>query len=433
MKDRLVTLGLALGALALFYVLFLPKPAPADSEPALPLSTELRPNGYQAAWRWLKSERVSVAALHERYDQLFTGSASPSPTGNILLTTLPHKLPVRPGEATQLDQWVERGNTLIVMAALDDTPLWSLMNGATLVDAVARLTRLKFAVIDASGESNKETPATAAAKTDQHRPVGSLLKSLVASQSSVIEARGAHPLLQGVKSVQVTSEFPASRWRATPMDRSGVLQIGQIAGTGDGAIWLRRQGDGQVITFAVAGIFSNETIGERDNARLLANLIAWSRGSGGAVIFDDAHQGAVSYYDAKAFFKDSRLHRTLAWIVVLWFVFVLGVQRLRSRIADWNPVDVTAFLASSGEFFAATLTPAAAGARLLANFFNSVRARLGLTQDGTPEWVWLSGHAGVSARDLEELRRLHARVQAGRSIDLVRLQNLLVQLQGNVI
>jgi len=112
---------------------------------------------------------------------------------------------------------------------------------------------------------------------------------------------------------------------------------------------------------------------------------------------------------------------------------VLGVQRLRSRIADWNPVDVTAFLASSGEFFAATLTPAAAGARLLANFFNSVRARLGLTQDGTPEWVWLSGHAGVSARDLEELRRLHARVQAGRSIDLVRLQNLLVQLQGNVI
>ena len=32
MKDRLVTLGLALAALALFYILFVPKPVP----PALP-------------------------------------------------------------------------------------------------------------------------------------------------------------------------------------------------------------------------------------------------------------------------------------------------------------------------------------------------------------------------------------------------------------
>jgi Domain of unknown function (DUF4350) len=444
LKERFVTLGLALGSLALFYVLFVPKPAPTDNEPALPLSTELRPNGYQAAWRWLKSERVPVAALHDRYDRLFGGNAASSPSGNILLTTLPHKLPVRPNEAEQLDRWVERGNTLIVLAALDDTPLWSLMNGARLVDAVGRLTRLKFTVIGTEGEAQaegepqrepqKELPTTAAPKTtDRHRAIGSVLKSLVRSQSSLIEPRGEHPLLQEVKAVQVLSEFPASRWRAAPMDRSGVLQIGQIAGSGDAAIWLRRQGDGQVITFAVASIFSNEAIGERDNARLLSNLIAWSRGPDGTVIFDDAHQGVVSYYDAKAFFKDPRLHRTLAWIVLLWFVFVLGVQRLRARIMDWNPVDVTAFIAGSGEFFAATLTPAAAGARLLVNFFNSIRSRLGSAQDGTPDWEWLSRQAGVSAHDLSELQRLYARAQAGRRIDLVRLQNLLVQLQGNIL
>jgi len=40
------------------------------------------------------------------------------------------------------------------------------------------------------------------------------------------------------------------------MDRAAVLQIGQISGNGDPAIWLRRQGKGQVITFAVASIFS---------------------------------------------------------------------------------------------------------------------------------------------------------------------------------
>jgi len=425
LKERLVTFGLALGALALFYALFLPKPAPADRAPALPLSSESRANGYQAAWRWLKVERIPVTALHERYDHLGLRSASPSQAGNILLTTLPHKLPVHPQEAAQLDAWVERGNTLIVMAALDDTPLWSLMNNERLIDAIGRLTRLKFEVIEEAGKSK--------ALTTVNRPIGAMLRSLAQPDNLLIEARSAHPLLQGVQSVQVKSEFPASRWRAVPMDRSGVLQIGQVEGTGDAAIWLSRQGNGQVITFAVASIFSNGAIGERDNARLLSNLIAWSRGSAGAVIFDDAHQGVVSYYDAKAFFADSRLHRTLAWITLLWFVFVLGVQRLRTRSADWNPVDVTAFLGSSGEFFAATLTPAAVGARLLANFFNSIRGRLGSTQDGTPEWEWLSGHAGVSARDLAELQRLHDRVRTGQSVDLVRLQNLIVQLQGSVI
>jgi hypothetical protein len=422
MKDRLVTLGLALGALALFYVLFVPKPVPAQNEPALPLSTEIRPDGYRAAWRWLKSEGIPVTALHEGYDRLNTGGVSVSRTGNILLTTLPHKLAAPPREAAQLDQWVERGNTLIVVAALDDTPLWALTNGSNLIEAAGRLTRLKFTVIKEDASKKEAQP---------HEPIGSVLKNLVRTQSSTIEPRGGHPFMEQVKAVRVLSEFPASRWRGAPMDRSGVLQIGQIAGKGEAAIWLRRQGRGQVITCAAASIFSNALIGEQDNARLLSNLIAWSRGSAGSVIFDDAHQGVVSYYDAKAFFKDPRLHRTLAWIVLLWFVFVLGMQSLRSRKADWKPVDVTAFVAGTGEFLAATLTPATAGAGLLANFFNSIRGRRGLVKDGTPDWEWLSAQAGAAGGDLEELRRLQERVQAGRSVDLVRLQNLLVRLQGN--
>jgi hypothetical protein len=216
------------------------------------------------------------------------------------------------------------------------------------------------------------------------------------------------------------------------MDRSAALQIGQIAGSGEPAIWVRRQGAGQVITFAVASIFSNELIGEQDNARLLSNIIAWSRSPSGVVIFDDAHQGSVSYYDAKAFFADPRLHRTVGWIVLLWFVFVLGVQHLRRRNSDWNPADVTAFIGTSGEFFAATLTPAAAGARLLANFFNPIRRRLALREDGTPVWDWLSAQAGVSANELSELRRLQDRIRSGRRVDLIRLQNLLSGLQGNL-
>jgi hypothetical protein len=439
LKERLVTLGLALAALVLFYILFLPKPAAPDAAPELPLSTELRPNGYQAAWRWLKSQQIPVTALHERYDRLlkdsvspggnrlFAGSLSASRTGNVLLTTLPQQLPVGGREASMLDLWVERGNTLIVMLALDDTPAWSLRNNSRLVDEAGRLTRLKFSVVDPD-RVDPDRPASHA----KPQRIGPLLESLVLPHNDSIEPIGEHPLTQGVASVAVTSEFLASRWRAAPMDQAGVLQLGEIKGTGDAAMWLRAQGKGRVITFAVSGIFSNRALGEQDNARLLSNLIAWSRQPDGAVIFDDAHQGVVSYYDSKAFFADPRLHSSLGWIVFLWFVFVLGVQRLRSRVAVANPADIT-FVSSSGEFFAATLTPAAAAARLLGNFFNAIRARLGLSQDGTPEWQWLAAQAQVSARDLAQLRRLHQGTQAGRRIDLRELQNLLVQLQGKVL
>lgn len=435
MKERVVTLGLAVCALALFYVLFLPKPESPDVSATMPLSTESGPSGYQAAWRWLKAGQIPVVALHERYDSLNLADARFAATGNVLLTTLPHKLPARPNEATQLDAWVERGNTLLVMAALDDTPLWTL-GTSRLVEAVGRLTRLKFNVVaDESPAKEPTNSAKGAAERSRvpRRSVKSALSSLLQSQNSTIEPRGAHPLLEGVRSVQVVSDLPASRWRASPMDRSALLQIGQIAGNGDPAIWLRRQGKGQVITFAVASIFSNQLIGEQDNARLLSNLVAWSVRSHGALIFDDAHQGSVSYYDAKAFFADPRLHRSLGWIALLWFVFVLGMQPLRTRIREWNPVDVTAFVSMSGEFFASTLTPAAAGARLFENFFNSIRRRLGLAPDGSPVWEWLSAQAGVSSGELSELRRLHDRIRAGRRVDLLRLQNLLSQLQGNLI
>jgi hypothetical protein len=307
------------------------------------------------------------------------------------------------------------------MAALDDTPQWALATGSNLVETAGRLTRLKFEVIEPQHSQS------------QGRSLSAALNGFLSAQNGAIEPRGAHPLLQDVHSVRVVSELPASRWRARPMDRSAVLQIGQIAGNGDPAIWLRRQGKGQILTFGVASIFSNQLIGEADNARLLSNLIAWSVSNGGAVIFDDAHQGVVSYYDAKAFFADPRLHRSLGWIVLLWFVFVLGVQRLRMRSREWNPVDATAFVAMSGEFFASALPAEAVGARLCANFFNSIRRRLGLQQDGGPVWDWLTAQAGVAPGDLAELRRLHGRIETGRRVDLLRLQNLLSRLQGNLI
>jgi hypothetical protein len=421
LKERLVTLGLAVAALFLCYALFLPKPAAEASAPSRPLSTESGPAGYQAARRWLEAEHVPVMALHDRFDRLSGGGQSLLRTGNVLLTTLPYKVAVRFGEASDLDAWIERGNTLVVAAALDDTPDWALESSARLVKDVGRLTRLNFETAD----EEKDDKASGT-----KRALKSALSVLSQPRTIVIEPRGEHPLMEGVHTLSVISDLPASRWRATPMDSSGVLQVGRITDGGGGAIWVKRQGNGQVITLAVAGLFSNRDIGTADNAALLANLIAWSLKPGGTVIFDDVHQGAVGYFDAKAFYADPRLHRTIGWLVLLWFIFVLGIQRLNARPDDRRPADVTAFLGRSGEFLASSVAPATAGTRLLANFFNSIRRRLGLPEDGAPTWGWLSSQGAVTRGELRELQELHERIQAGRRFNLPRLQNLLNQLRG---
>ena len=424
MKERLVTIGLAAGALFLSYALFFPKPAANQQAPPRPLSAGQGPTGYQGAWRWLNEERVPLAAWRERFYSL---SSDPrfKASGNLLLTTLPHELPVRPGEAAQLDDWISRGNTLVVAAALDDTPEWELAGDGRLAKDVGRLTRLKFDVVDPSldKEGQKAGPA---------QVLRSALNRVTQPRDILMTPRGVHPLMQDVHSLRVVSDFPASRWRAAPMDASAILQIADTA-DGEGAIWVKRQGEGQIVTLAVAGLFSNREIGKVDNAKFLSNLVAWSLRDGGVVIFDDAHQGSVSYYDAKAFYADPRLHRTLAWLVLLWLIFVLGVQALRAHVNNWRPADVTAFVSTSGDFFAASLTPAAAANRMLANFFNSIRRRLGAAEDGVPMWEWLASQATVPLDELTELRELHRRVQDGRRFDLTRLQNLLSLLQGKII
>jgi hypothetical protein len=441
LKDRLLTLALALGAVVLFYVFLAPKPANPLTD-TQPLSTDSGDDGYQALWRWLRSQDIPVVASHDPYSRLTAAAAFPA-RGNVLLTTLPQRVPARLDELNALDAWVERGNTLLVMAALDDTPGWAVAASPAFLRTLGRMTRLKFEVPVKPKKEGRAGPAKEAPAA--HPEAGTAARTLRAMQHALqpqhlrITATGTHPLFDGVRRVAAESEFPASRWHAEAMDTAPVLEIGQYSTAADGsgaepAVWLKGQGAGQIIVFAVASAFSNRTIAVDDNAQLLSNILAWARASGGAVIFDDDHQGAVSYYDAKAFFHDARLHWTLFWILLLWLLYVLGWQRMRSAAPTWNPADVTNFIGVTGGFFAASLTPAAAGRRLFENFFGVLKGARGssVSGSGPPPWEWISSHAHVQPAQMAELKRLHARAHAGKAVDLVRLHNLLTRLEGNL-
>jgi len=108
---------------------------------------------------------------------------------------------------------------------------------------------------------------------------------------------GNHPLLQNVNSVAALSEFPADDWRAKPHEVSAILELAVRESTQAPALWLAPNGHGQLIVCGFGSSFTNKLIGEDDNAQLLSNIVRWSLAAGGRVLIDDAHQGAVDFYD----------------------------------------------------------------------------------------------------------------------------------------
>lgn len=447
MKDRLLTFALALAAFALFYVLMAPKPSPPQEKPTRPVTIETGPNGYQAMLRWFEAERLQPVSLRERFGSLKELTATPA-TGNLLISTAPHLYPVRDSEAAVLRDWISDGNTLLVVAGLSDTPDWSMGEGADpeFMNHMQAMTGLVFSQaqddeIDEAaeadetdeGEAGKSAPAQEERERSNVRSAMAAFEKLVEPQRFEMVPTGAHPLLEGVKSVAAMSEYPTAQWRASSSMVDLVMELAQDPKSGEPVLWLVRYGNGQIIMSAYGSVFTNKLLGENDNARLLANIVTWSRGADGRVLIDDAHQGLVAFYDPEAFFGDERLHRSLWWLVALWLVFVLGPQRLRGTGSGWNPVDITSFVRASGGFMARVLKPATAGQQLFTNFFNDIRRQIGLPANGAPVWDWMSERSAVSARQIDQLRELHGRILHGRRVDLAQLQTLLAQTRHNLI
>jgi len=413
LKERLTSLLLACEALALFWVLFFPKPRSVAQEGSKPVTKDAGTAGYLGLWRWLQAAHLPLVQLRQPYAQLLRPDTVARSTGNVLIMTVPFQRAPDAGEWLQLDSWTQRGNTLLVLSALDDTPTWTQFAGTNVEYQLTRLTRLRFKAVD----EPLDTPGT--------------LQNLVEPKHPDLLPNGQQALFEGVHTLATASDLGASRWLPTPLDSAPLIELAQRADTREAALWLKGQGQGRILISAYADLFSNQQLGLADNAHLFSNLLRNYLGPGGAIIFDDAHQGVVDYYNPEAFFADPRLHHTLLWLLLLWFLFVLGAQQLRASGDLQRPVDDTAMLEASAGFLANMLSTAATARRLLELFFNSLRRRLARPMDGQPVWDWLETHARVRPRELDELKLLYQRAYADERINLVRLQSLLTQLSGS--
>jgi hypothetical protein len=221
------------------------------------------------------------------------------------------------------------------------------------------------------------------------------------------------------------------RPQGPPQGRDEVLPL-ELASRADShgtTLWLLRRGAGEIILSSVASPFSNRAAALDDNARLIANIVGWCCSHGGTVVFDDAHQGATAYYDASAFFADPRVHRTLAWIVLLWLAFVLGALPLRVAQRVRQPLDEGVYIEASTRYLAAVVPPAEAAQRLIERFLEGQQGG-GITGNSESLWERLDSHPHVTAAQRRSLHTLYEKACSGGRVDLARLQNLLAQLRG---
>ena len=423
MRERLITLACAVGALLLAAALFVRHPAAGSRSVALPTTIEHRGNGLLGAWTWLAAEGVRTVSLRERFDAV-AKRRDLARDGNLLIVTLPVATPWQAQESRALDEWIRAGNTLLALAALSDRPDWS-HGGLSVHNDLQRLTGLDFEPAHSGGGSHEpESPEAAAARLIEAS------RELAKPQPGTLVPNRPHPYLRGVSRVLAWSDYAAQPW-SVRLPRDGfVLSLAHQAETGEGVLWTRLLGEGTLIASGFGSLFSNRSLGQADNARLLANIVGSAVRPGGAVLFDDEHQGLAAAYDPAKFYNDPRLYRTIGVLAAVWLVWVLGGTRLKLPETRVPAPREAELVRATGGFLARVLRPAAAARRMFEHFFRRLAAGSRRASPGAgPPWGWLEHHPRLNRAEVQQLKDWYARACSGERVPLARLHNLMVRTE----
>lgn len=446
MRERLVTLLLALAAFAAFYALWL-RPSPSfDSSfgGGFPTTAERRGNGYAALYAWLERNGVRTRSLRERYTDL--EEMQLPPRGNLLVLTLPAMDAFRTDELGALDAWVKSGNTLLIAASLNDQPGWSVGRSAGAAVQIESLTGIEFENAATRKQRLDDKPLAQrvreADELEARREAGEEIeeeadqavagKRFEEPENVVLTSSGPHVLLRDVVTIEFATDYLGEEWMLRIPYDSFVLTLARLP-DGEGALFEQRLGRGSILLSSGGSLFTNRALGLADNATLFANIVRSRLASDGVVLFDDLRQGLSANYDPARFYKDPRLFKTLAIIVGLWLVWVLGSTRLRAPAHSTHDPSEAELVRRAGGLIARTVRPHLTARRLFDHFFDDVaRAARGSSGAVNPErgelWQWLERHAAILPQELDQLKTWYADAHAERKLPLVPLQNLLDNL-----
>lgn len=450
MRERGVALLLSLGALLAFYALWL-RPTPSldpDADAPRPTTAERRGDGYAGLVTWLERSGVTVRSWRERYTAL--ADSDLPPRGNLMVLTLPGVEMFRHEEFSALDQWVRAGNTLMINAALLDQPRWAAGSESGALVEIESLTSLEFESRESREARLDDTPLAqrvreadareaegadedAAEEEVEESDLRSFDQRFEEPKRLILQATGPHALLRDVKTLGLESDFNTGEWSLRMPYDNFLLTLARTA-DGEGALFEQRIGKGRVVIATGATLFANRALGEDDNARFAANLVSVALAEGGVVLFDDLRQGLSASYDPALFYEDSRLWITVAILLGLWLVWVLGSTRLRALVERAPDPSEAELVRRTGGLIARTVTPWNAALALFDQFFAGVaRAARSVTGGRLTErgelWQWLERHAAIRPQELDQIKTWYADAHFSRKVPLVELQNLLDQLE----
>jgi hypothetical protein len=396
-------------------------------------------------WNWLEREHVKVVSLRDRYATL-KGDASLAETGNVLIVTMPFRTPLRSSEVQPFRAWIERGNTVLLLAALDDTPEWlktadqadfqnelTILTGlrfATPRAVAAERSRQRGATNGADGADDAEREAEAGEKPQIPPPAAAAARSRrapIPARTAIELAPAAdHPLLKGVESLHGYSDDVSEVWVLRDRVRTKlILHLATETSTDVDAFWQIPLAGGQLFVAASGSLLANRNIGEGDARVLVRNLLRYHLGPGGAVIFDDMHQGLTSLYDPAALLRDDRLWHSIWFVLVAWLVYILGSSnRLAPPKTARSVPRQRDFISAAGGFMARRLDRRAAGQLLMDEWLDEVRRSRRLPP-GAAVWAELEATPTLARLVYAELHSLHSTLADGRAVDLVRLHNTL--------
>lgn len=449
MRERGLALLLACASLVAFYALWL-RPSSTldpDADTARPTTAERRGNGQSAAFEWLQRSGVKTLSLRERYTRL--ADIDVAARGNLLVLSLPSIDSFSNDEYAPLDQWVRKGNTLLVTAALIDQPAWAVGRSSSAVAEIESLLGLEFESREVREQRLDDTPLAqrvreadeqeAEQPVDPADPVRPIIESPLqydTPEKISWQATGPHALLAGVGKLALETDYEPEEWSLRMPYDSFALTLARTS-SGEGALFEQRHGEGRIIIAAGGTLFTNRAIGSDDNAKLLANIVAASVSPNGAVLFDDLRQGLAASYDPARFYRDPRLYRTVFILLGLWLVWVLGSTRLRVPAQEVHDPSEAELVRRAGTLVARTVAPHHTARAMFDLFFASLapvaqRAAAGSGAERGELWQWLERHAAIRPQELDQLKFWYAEAHAERKLALVPLQNLLDNLSNRL-
>jgi hypothetical protein len=418
-RERFITFLCALGALALFFTMFMHQDSHGigGREVPRPTTEERGGNGYHAAMEWLDAEHIRAVSLRDRFDKL-PQRKSLAATGNVLIVTLPATAVFKTEEFRPLDHWVRQGNTLLVLAALSDNPDWAFSFGGLTSGDLNLLTGLEFETT--RSRDRRKAKATEPAPRDRDNrdaaaQLAAAARQLFQPRRETLVPNRDHAYFSGVHQAIALTDYESQPWTVKVPYEGFVLALGHQRETGEGVFWTRPLGNGRIIVSGLGTLFTNRALGLADNARLLSNIVATNLGSQGTVLFDDVHQGLGANYDPAKFYRDPRLHETLGIVALLWLSWVLGATKLRVPMTRAPVPREAELVRATGGFLARVLTPTAAARRMFDHFLR--------------RWPWefLERQSRIAAADLIQLKLWHSQLGSSR-IPLTRLHNLIVRI-----